>query len=480
MPYTFDGSEWKSNIGLHGGVVDDLSALAANAISTAAASADLLQSSDPRVPKPGDADAFRVLDNQNRVALEVTPTGTTKVGSTEVEHRDYEGLRVYDSEERIAFDVRPDGTTFIGQLSTDSDGRSASVSTVHVLVGMGQSNMSGRGLPISADIDPPDPRIFQYGAHASQITTATVPLDSVDTAYGISPLTLIAREYLRRLPSGDVVLLIPAARGGSSLGYPTSESSSGIWNVAYTGASQDLYAMAKAQITAAMSAAALKWPNATIRKVGMFWHQGEGGISGNQAAYASLFDAIVADLRTHMSASNLPVVLGGMVSEWVDSHTGLDAVRAAHIDTPKRLVYTGYAYPPANGGGNLNLNSDNQVHFHREGLEVLSSRMLLAWDRALRNTTTTVPNVPQSVAATLNGTTLTVKWSQPMCRYTAFTVEYLANGDSWTAIPTTTVDTTAVATITGTNPVQVRVSTTNEYGTSVTSTPVYANIIKEP
>ena len=466
-------------------VIDEIAAdgtvvdAAAAAVTADIAGRDMLEGSDPRVPELGDPDAFRVLDGANAVALEVTPEGTTKIGTTEIEHRDYEGLRIYDSEERIAFDIRSDGTTFIGQLADDSDGSSAP-GTVHVLIGMGQSNMSGRGLPISAEMDPPNPRIFQYGANASEITAATVPLDMVDTPYGVSPLTLIAREYLQRLPADDVILLIPAARGGSALGAADSESASGIWNVAYEGASVDLYSLAKTQIDAALTAVGEQWPGTTTRIVGMFWHQGEANEGTSTTDYSARFDAIVADLRTHVSDSDMPVVLGGMVPEWVSTHAGLEDIVSSHVDTPNRVVRTGYAYPPANGGGTFGLDPSNIVHFHREGVEELSTRMLRAWDRALRNTTASVPSPPAVVSATVNGTTLTVEWSQPMCRYTAFTVEYSENGGSWTAITHSTVDTTATATITGVLPVRVRVATTSEIGTSATSTPVYATVIKEP
>lgn len=361
--------------------------------------------------------------------------------------------------------------------------------TVHVLIGLGQSNMSGRGLPISDEIDPPNPRIVQYGANASEITTATVPLDMVDaesagldtSAYGISPLTLIAREYLQRLPVNDVILLIPAAKGGSAVGYSDSESVGGVWNTAYEGESLDLYGMAKAQITAALAAAETRWPNMTLRIAGAFWHQGEANASFTEADYATELDAIITGLRTHVSMSLMPFVIGGLVPEWVAARSGThDGVVAAHVNTPNRVVRTGYAIPPGNSGGNVSLNPADLVHFHREALEELSRRMLLAWDRALRNTTTSVPIPPAVVSATVNGTTLTVEWSQPMCRYTAFTVEYSLNGGAWTAITHTTVNTTATTTIAATLPVQVRVSTTNNVGTSQPSTPVYATLIKEP
>lgn len=465
----------KNNIEL---ILQTMPETVSDAVDADVAGKEMLLSTDLRVPKLGDPQRFRVLDKFNHLAFEITSGGITTIGTTEIKQTDYKGLRILDKDENIAFDIRPDGKTYIGQFSHDSDGGTA-ITKVHVILGTGQSNMSGRGLPISADMDPLDDRIFQYGANASEITQATVPLDSVDAAYGLSPLTVIAREYAKRLPPGEVILLIPAARGGSAIGYPDSESGSGIWNVAYTGSSVDLYSRAKTQVTNALAAAAEKWPGATIYKAGMFWHQGESNATFTAANYAARFDEIVAGMRTHMGAPNLPVVVGGMVPEWVAVTPGAENVQAAHIDTPKRLVRTGYAYGPANGGGNVNLSTTDVIHFHREGVEELGRRMLLAWDRSLRNLNPTVPHAPLEVSATVNGSALTIKWSQPMTRYTAFIVEKQENGGSWTPITHDTVHTTATTTVSAL-PVAVRVSTVNEYGTSHTSTPVYATIIKEP
>lgn len=504
MPYTFSNGQWNSNIGLHGGIVDDLSGLAADAIADKITGLDMLQASDSRVPATLDVEGDWIgpmVKGPNDEILLGTRGDGTLVVPPGITVGDGAVMTTVDAEDVFwaagGFSDPTTGEIRFSELQVDKNGElpawaakriverggggggSIGTGTVHVLIGMGQSNMSGRAEPISAEIDPPDPRIFQYGANATEITEATVPLDMVDAASGISPLTLIAREYVKRLPPGDVILLIPAAKGSSALGTSTGDYPNGVWNVAYSGASVDLYGLAKTQIDAAFDAIGEKWPNAAVNLVGMFWNQGESNATTTQSNYATRFDDILADLRTHLADPDMPVVLGGMVPEWVDSTPGAENVRAAHIDTPKRIPRTAYAYPPPNSGGNANLNPINQIHFHREGIEELSRRMLKAWDRALRNATTTVPNAPQTVSATVNNTTLTVTWSQPMCRYTAFTPEFSYDGSTWTPITHTTVDTTAVATITQA-PVLVRVSTTSEYGTSVPSTPVYATIVKEP
>jgi hypothetical protein len=228
-----------------------------------------------------------------------------------------------------------------------------------------------------------------------------------------------------------------------------------------------MYGLLKSQITEALAAITARWPGATQNIVGMFWHQGEANLGVDFSVYNGYFDAIVANLRSHVSKPDLPVIVGGLVPEY---NSGYDTPRSSHIDTPNRLVRTGFAEGVSNGGGY----GANITHYTRQGSQELANRMVAAYDRALVNTADSEPIPPLSVQATLVSAVLTIKWSQPQCRYTGFTVEYSTNGgSSWTSITKTDVSTTATASgVTG--PVMVRVATINDVGTSATTTPVYA------
>lgn len=453
-------------------------AAAADAAATAIESADLVLGNNPRLPIAGDADVFRVRDRAGYTVLSVNADGDgeAKIGATTIKPDGwYPGVRIYDSDEQLAFAIRPDGTTFVGQFADDSAGAGTTVSTVHVLIGAGQSNMVGGATPTDAEIDPPNPRIFQYGSH-SVIETATVPIACVLGAFtGLSPLTVIARDWLQRIPPNDVVLLINGAYGGSQVVGPAQTATSAAWNVDYSGVSIDLYRNLKTAYTEAMDAVAVEWPDAAINLVGLFWHQGESnsdwgtvdGYATEISEYTTRMDAIFADFRTHVGDADLPVVVGGMAPEVIATHTY--TVASAHIDTPKRVVRTGYADGPVNGIG-----YDTDLHNKRESTTELGHRMLAARDRALLNSTDSEPLPPQSVSAIIVNGTLTVTWSQPNCRYTGFVPEYSSNnGSTWTAITHTTVDTTATKTSL-TAPVMVRVKTVNNVGTSRPTAPVYA------
>jgi hypothetical protein len=440
-------------------------AAAVAAVDTVTDGLDLVLGSDARLPAAGEPDRLVVSDIYGGEAMSVSSSGDTLIGSTTFTTGSYDGLRVRDNDDKLAFEVKDDGSVFIAKLA---DG-SFAPSKVHVIIGMGQSNMSGRGEPIDAELDPSNPRLWQFGSGANLITQATVPLDMVDVPAGLSPLTVIARDYLQRIPANDVVLLVPAAKGASILGGTTETNANGVWNAAYTGASTDLYSLAKTQIANALTDAAAKWPGATINLVGMFWHQGEANSNSTSTAdYAARLDAIISDLRTALADADMPVVIGGLTPEYV-TIASRSNTQAAHIDTPSRVLRTGFAP----GVVNASIQDADQVHYHRDGVIELGHRMLAAYDRALLNKSTSEQHPPMSVTATIISGLLTVNWSLPPCRYTGFTVEYSTNGSTWTAITRSGVSTTSTASGISA-PVQVRVATINENGTSYTTAPVYA------
>jgi hypothetical protein len=447
-------------IAADGTVVD----AAAAAVDAATDGLDIVLGDDARLPAAGEPDTFVVADIYGSEAMSVKADGDTVIGSTKFTTGSFDGLRIRDNADKLALEVKADGSVFIAKLAADS----FAPSTVHVIIGMGQSNMSGRGEPIDAELDPINPRLWQFGSGSNLITQATVPLDMVDVPAGLSPLTVIARDYLQRIPANDVVLLIPAAKGASILGGTTEVNANGVWNAAYVGASTNLYSLAKTQIANALTDAAAKWPGATINLVGMFWHQGEANSNTtSQADYAARLDAIISNLRTTLADADMPVVIGGMTPEYV-TIASRSNTQAAHIDTPSRVLRTGFAP----GVVNASIQDADQVHYHRDGVIELGHRMLAAYDRALLNKSTSEQHPPMSVTATIISGLLTINWTLPPCRYTGFTAEY-NSGSGWTAISRSGVSTTSTASGV-TAPVQVRVATINENGTSYTTTPVYA------
>lgn len=469
---------------------------------------------ETRIPKRTETgNALNMHDLMGQIAAAITQRGTVMVGPTEFaplpESSDY-ALFARDLAGQVPFGLLDGGGVEVagikfkplpasspysmlirdraGQIGQSilangggGAGGSNSVSELHAFIIGGQSNMSGRGTPYGAEYDPVDSRILQYGSRLNttgKITTATVPLDMHDAPGGLSPATVFAREYLKTQPANVGVLLIPAAHGGTGFytssetplpaGYVTPNAGGGTWQ--YNRSEPvNLYQLMVAQTTAALAAAPAQYGIPASLK-GFLWHQGEGDTTQtDQAGYAGHFDALVTDLRSRFGAT-LPVVLGGMSPDWIGAVANRLAIRAAHVDTPRRLTRSAFVKATPDTG-----KYQDEIHFGRAGVEFLGAGYAEAYKRALANITTSNPMSPRNTRATFIGGTLTAEWDYPISRVTSFVVEYSIDGGAWTTI-TRALPMDFKETKTGLtgSVAQVRVSTVNEVGTSAPSTPTTA------
>lgn len=249
---------------------------------------------------------------------------------------------------------------------------------VHVFACDGQSNMSGRGIPYSSFSDPVNSRIKQFpgrGASVGAIIPASEPLIMHDTASGIGPALQFARNLLSTLPAEDIILLVPNAHGGTML--PTTTTPLG-WRWGVAG---NLSAQAVANTTAALAAAALAYPGATVTLDAVLWLEGEtaGTNSIAGSVYQTDLDALITGYRTYYGIPNLPFIMGGMVVEALSVGTRTD-INIVHSDTPYRMSYTGWTPGVAGkqNGDNLHYNSAGQVEVGKgmfnEYLRVVSGR----------------------------------------------------------------------------------------------------------
>ncbi|UTM47042.1 sialate O-acetylesterase [Glutamicibacter mysorens] len=399
-------------------------------------------------PRRSSDDSFRILDETGAAALEITPQGNTHIGSTRIEHLDDEtfAYRIRDKSGAVAFQINSDGTVDGGS------GGGTQITDVHLVIGAGQSNMSGRGTPSGAFYDPVDSRIYQFGSGASSITPAGVPLDMHDTPTGLSPLTVFAREYARKLGPGHALLLVPAAHGGT--GFTTAAPLT--WTSTVTGG---LYDDMIAQATAAVAAAQNLW-GITPSVDAFLWHQGEADGSMGTASYATAFDALVSKVRADLAEPSLPVIVGQMSSDWVAGNAGPLSVQAAHKDTPARVEYSAFADSAPDTGRHNDL-----VHFGREGVEYLGRTMADALDRARANQSGLSQMPPTGLRTVKAGGVVTARWEQPLCRVTGYEVEWTTDGTTWTAIASRPIAAETSQEIPATA-TQVRVATITPAGNS--------------
>ena len=248
-----------------------------------------------------------------------------------------------------------------------------SVNVLHVFLAAGQSNMSGRGLPVGGAEDATDPRIFQYGANVRKLRAATVPLDMHDTATGLSPATTMAREYLKTQPQNVGVLIIPAAHGQTGF---TSAPAKLTWTVGAATASKfDLPALAVKQALEGIAAARAAGYIVELR--GVLWHQGENNSSMSTAAYSAKLDRLIAFFRARLAAPTLPFVIGLMSPEGIAAVPGRNNVDRSQQETPARVPYTGLAWSEAGG-----VDLGDFTHFSRSGIEYLGRSYLSGYLRA--------------------------------------------------------------------------------------------------
>jgi hypothetical protein len=152
---------------------------------------------------------------------------------------------------------------------------------------IGQSNMSGRGVVEPQDKEP-IPGLFKLNAE-NQWVPAIDPLhwDKPQVA-GVGPGREFARALVKARP-GAQVGLIPAAVGGTSLEQ---------WKPG-----GELYNQALARLRVAQKSGKL---------IAILWHQGEADASKAERAssYAHRWVAIMKQLRVDAGTPNVPIVAG--------------------------------------------------------------------------------------------------------------------------------------------------------------------------
>lgn len=365
---------------------------------------------------------FSIRDQTGASAFSIEEDGVTAIGSTRMEtlpDGSGIGFRIRDKTGAVAFEIKDDGSISLA-------GGGSAITDVQVIVGAGQSNMSGRGTPAGVEFDPVDSRIFEFGSGASSITPAGVPLDMHDTPTGLSPLTTFAREYARTLPPTTALLLVPAAHGGT--GFTTAAPLT--WDSTVSGG---LYSDMINQTLAAIAAAQDLW--GVVPSLGaLLWHQGEADGALTTAEYAAHLDALISNARTDLNTPNLPVIVGQMSSDWVAQNAGPLRVQAAHIDTPARVSLTAFADSLPDTGREADL-----VHFGRTGVEHLGKTMFNALPVARANQDTFLIMPPPNLRAVKAGGVVTAYWDAPLCRATGYTVEYRIGAGAWNAVTGRTI-----------------------------------------
>ena len=337
-----------------------------------------------------------------------------------------------------------------------------------LIIVAGQSNAAGAGIPYSAATDPSDSRIWQYassGTYANQVIIASEPL-AMSTATGIGPGLGFARWHVSGIKPNRRVLLVPVAVGGTPLVTTTPPT----WNSTVSGS---LYSTMISQTQAALTAA-----GANARIVACLWVQGETDAINSVTAtdYRTALDALVTKLRTDLSSSALPFIVGQMVPDHLprifQTRTEINGVQAA---IGSRLSKTSFATGP------FGQSQADTLHYTAAGQRTLARNMFDAYRRIVNGTADTalpsVPGQPTGVAVSANVVaTYTVSWSAVTGASAYYIDRSATSGGTYTLGATSTGTSATVARLTNGTSEYVRVRAMNAAGAGTASTSVQATI----
>lgn len=335
-------------------------------------------------------------------------------------------------------------------------GLGGTTAPIDIVIVAGQSNATQRS-SLTADVEPAIESVAVWGA-SSWMTASGVPW--LGSGFGREYAELHARPQNRR------VGLVKAALG--STGF--SSLSPGTWDrTVTTGADAYLYPEMISKAQAALAAAP-----AGSRIVAVLWSQGENDRSMSATTYKAKLDDLIAQTRIDLGIADLPFIIGSLTPEVVATGSaGGATINAALEDTPRRVVRTSFVPGPAN----MAEVAGDGIHWSPLGQTSRGAEMArYGLDAAMLNTVDSLPLPPQNIRVSRSGDQVTIGWSHPACRVTAYTIEVSTDGGTtWTAQtltgPTVHQHTLTVAAATA---VRVRGRSANEAGTSLTSIEVRA------
>lgn len=233
---------------------------------------------------------------------------------------------------------------------------------------MGQSNAHGAGIGLDRDgLDAPHPGVHQWANSSrsrGRVVLGVDPLFHPIPSRGVGFAVTFAKCFADW--SGRSVLLVPCAVGDTSFTPKHGFS----WDPADRTARVNLFGRAVASIDAALNAC----PGSIVAAV--LWHQGESDVPLTDASvYAAKLDMVIDGLRDRYGAE-LPIVLGQMVPEEIETndpnYAKLDAV---HAETPSRKPNTAYVPGPRDS-----YNSPTEtIHYNASGQRELGQRMWTAF-----------------------------------------------------------------------------------------------------
>ena len=227
----------------------------------------------------------------------------------------------------------------------------------HVFLLMGQSNMNGAAKTKEGD-EKPTPHVLglvKESEKAPKWVPAAHPLQNFPQRKSFSLGIPFAKQYLID-HQGITVGLIPAARGGHSIGRLRKGTEG--------------YSFAIEQAKFAMKQGTLK---------AILWHQGESDTVSNRTAdaYKEKLEQLITQLRNDLGKPNLPFIVGNL-AEFYGTGPGhnkpervknINKVRATLRAIPTEVANTGFVEST-----DCKSMDRHMVHFDRDSYILLGKR----------------------------------------------------------------------------------------------------------
>ncbi|MEV8336967.1 sialate O-acetylesterase [Leucobacter sp. NPDC077196] len=249
--------------------------------------------------------------------------------------------------------------------------QSRTAKRARIVVGWGQSNMSGRGRIAENDtlyMPVPD-RLKQFGYKTRTLRAASPILDHQDEPSGIGPLYDFGLRMLGGSGDDDVIVLVPAAQGGTPLVTTTAPS----WNATISGS---LFQNARTHLQQAITAVTSAYPQHQVQVEVLLWHQGEGDNTWPQ--YIDAFRELVAGFRA-IAGGRVPVVIGQLQPKNITGSRYL--VNQAHVMLARQDEFVAFADMPRTAAND----SGDGTHYNATGQRALAASMWSAYQRARVN-----------------------------------------------------------------------------------------------
>lgn len=255
--------------------------------------------------------------------------------------------------------------------------------TYHVLWGLIQSNVRGPVSDFVAGDQYTGLPVDMWRFSDSTIVAASEPLSTRDTATGMGVLNTFIKDYVAdRLPSGDRMLVVNLARGGTGFSLPSTNPSGSAftWDRTQPNDANNLALTSVAVMDAILALPAL----AGAKHIAAIANHGSTDGTNSSTGYTpAMFKAALTDwityLRAELALPGLPYLMMQMRPSLVAAETRHQLIDSAQQQVASELPLVRHVLSPVGA----TYEAGDSVHFNLAGVRDIGHRLYSAYDVAV-------------------------------------------------------------------------------------------------